>query len=89
MEFQDIFNGVITLIVGVVGFMVHRMFRALDRLEEADRKLTKEIYDIRVVLPTDYVTKHDLDDTTDRIFRKLEKIDAKLDHKQDKPDHII
>ena len=78
LEWQTLFNIAISLMGFILGFMVNRLFNKLDALTEQDAKLTHEIANIKVQLPTDYVTKHDLERMSSAIFNKLDNINAKL-----------
>jgi len=63
---------------------VNRLFQSLDALREQDNKLTAEITAIRIALPTNYVTKPDMEGFVNAIFKKLDVISEKLDGKADK-----
>ena len=85
ITFQTLFNGAIALISFGLGFIVNRLFSSLDALREQDAVLTKEITGIRIALPTNYVTKEQLDTMAGALFKKLDVISDKLDLKADKP----
>ena len=83
-DFQTWFN-IGTSVFGFgLGFMVNRVFNKLDNLTIQDAQLTKEIYGIKIALPTNYVTKPQLDQMASAIFKKLDSISNKLDSKADK-----
>jgi hypothetical protein len=84
ITFQTLFNGAIALISFGLGFIVNRLFSSLDALREQDAVLTKEITGIRIALPTNYVTKPDMEGFVNAIFKKLDVISNKLDKKVDK-----
>jgi len=83
-EFQTLFNIATTIIAFGLGYIVNRVFNKLDGLTAQDLLLTKEITAIRIALPTNYVTKEQLDNIANAIFKKLDSISNKLDSKADK-----
>lgn len=85
LTFQTLFNVALSLISFGLGFIVNRLFQSLDALREQDNKLTAEITAIRIALPTNYVTKPDMEGFVNAIFKKLDVISGKLDNKVDKP----
>ncbi len=85
LDFQTLFNVALSLISFGLGFIVNRLFGSLDALREQDAALTKEITAIRIALPTNYVTKEQLDVMGGALFKKLDAISNKLDRKVDKP----
>lgn len=84
LDFQTLFNVALALISFGLGFMVNRVFNKLDALTVQDALLTKEIFGIKIALPTNYVTKEQLDSMAGAIFKKLDVISDKLDMKMDK-----
>lgn len=84
VTFQMFFNVAIGFISFVGGIAMNRLFTKLDKLTDQDERLSKDITDLSVALPSKYVMKEDLQRLSDAIFDKLDKIDAKLDVKQDK-----
>lgn len=84
VEFQTLFNISTAVIAFGLGFMVNRVFNKLDALTVQDALLTKEIFGIKIALPTNYVTKEQLDSMAGAIFKKLDVISDKLDMKMDK-----
>ncbi len=84
VNFQTLFNIALSLISFGLGFIVNRLFSSLDALREQDAKLTSEITAIKIALPTNYVTKPDMEGFVNAIFKKLDVISEKLDGKADK-----
>ncbi len=84
VNFQTLFNIALALVSFGLGFIVNRLFQSLDALREQDNKLTAEITAIRIALPTNYVTKPDMEGFVNAIFKKLDVISEKLDGKADK-----
>lgn len=84
IDFQTVFNLLLTIVLGAVAFITTRVFRSLDRLEEQDRMLTREVHAVKVGLPTNYMTKADINGMMDRVMKKLDSIEGKLNSKTDK-----
>jgi hypothetical protein len=74
IDFQILFNGAVGIIGMGVGFMLNRIFKGLDNLRTQDEELTDEINKIKIALPTNYVTKPDLDRIANTMFDKLDKL---------------
>ena len=83
-DFQTVFNLLLTIVLGTVAFITTRVFRSLDRLEAQDRALTAEVHAVKVGLPTNYMTKADINEMINRVMVKLDSIEAKLEKKTDK-----
>lgn len=80
IDFQTLFNIAISALWFILGFTMNRLFQSLDMLRKQDKELSDEIHEIRVSLPTNYVTKDDLGHATDVIFKKLDKLSDQLTH---------
>lgn len=63
------------------------MWSSLNELRSADARLTDKVQAIEVLVAGNYVTKVDLNNLTEALFRKLDRIEAKVDNKADKHDH--
>lgn len=53
-------------------------------LQDADKRLADKVSSIEVLVAGNYVKRDDLDKSVDAIFRKLDRIEDKLDGKVDK-----
>lgn len=78
IDWQFLFNIAVGLVGILLGFLMNRIFLALDELREQDEKLTEEITQIKISLPTNYATKEDVETIGHAIFRRLDSIDQKL-----------
>lgn len=73
----SIYSGVLTLLIGVIGFFLTRTFKELDNkvsnktFEDAQKDIEKNTEDIRRI-KDNYLTKDDY-------FREQAKVDKKLD----------
>lgn len=85
MEFQTFLN----LSVAVGGIVAPIIWKSLtDRIKTAESKVeaaSKELNDFRVKVAEDYPSRQALRDLLQPIMDELQKIDQKLDGKQDKP----
>ena len=62
------------------------MWASLNELRRADAKLTEKVQAIEVLVAGNYVTKSDLNTLTEALFKKLDRIESKVDGKMDKHD---
>lgn len=84
MDSQYLFNIAIALIGALGGWIMKIMWDALRDLQEADKTLTEKVATIEVLVAGQYVRKDDFDRVADALFRKLDRIQDKLDAKADK-----
>ena len=82
-DWQFLFNVAIGLVGILLGFLMNRIFIALDNLKSQDEKLTNEITEIKIALPTNYATKEDLEHIAGAIFRRLDDMNDKLFEQRD------
>lgn len=84
MDLQLAFN----LVVGIVGFLggyvLNSISKRIESLQAADAALTDKVHKIETLVVGEYVKHSDLDRLGEALFKKLDKIDTKLDGKQDK-----
>jgi hypothetical protein len=88
VEWQVYFNIAVSLIGFILGYMVNRLFGKLDALTLQDAKLTAEINAVKVSLPTNYVTKQDMEvfkrdmnRIASSMFKKLDDIATTVNRK--------
>jgi hypothetical protein len=82
--FQLIFNIAVAL-AGALGlFFLKRVFKMFDDHNTRQNELSKEVKDLAIKLPSDYVHKNDFNHAVDAIFQKLDRIESKIDKKADK-----
>ncbi len=81
---QSLFN----LIVGVAGLLggwiMKIMWDSLKDLRKTDKELAEKVGEMEVLVAGTYVKREDLDKLADAIFRKLDRIENKVDGKQDR-----
>ena len=78
MEFQQVVNIVIGTVLSVLGWFARQLWDAVQTLK-------KDMKDLEVDLPTNYVRKVDLDARFDKFESMLNRIYDKLENKVDKP----
>lgn len=84
MDIQYILNVTLSLLAFLGGWWMKAMWESLRELQEADRNLAEKVSAIEVLVAGTYIKRDDFDKVADAIFRKLDKIDDKLDGKADK-----
>lgn len=75
---------VITLGAGLTGWVFKMVFSAIRDVELNHQVLSKSLSDHKLHAAETFATKQDVRDGFDRVMVKLDKIDEKLDSKQDK-----
>lgn len=81
---QAIFNWLLAGFGGLIGFLLNVVWQAVKDLQKADKVLAERVGEIEVLVAGSYITKIDFTNVTDAIFRKLDRIEDKLDGKADK-----
>jgi len=87
MSWEAIFAG-LTLVYfiggGVISYWVNSISKSQDSLSKTQNEFAKDLKNLAVMLPNDYVKKADLDYRLSRIEHILDQIMIKLDTKADK-----
>lgn len=84
MDNQQLFN-VLFAIVGVLGgWWMKAMWEAVKSLETADKELSNQVSELRVLVAGGYVKTEQFESLSKAIFAKLDRIEDKLDLKADK-----
>jgi len=81
---QALVNWLLAGFGGLIGFLLNVVWQAVKDLQEADKVLAERVGEIEVLVAGSYITKTDFTNVTDAIFRKLDRIEDKLDGKADK-----
>lgn len=82
---QTIINWGFGLLSMTLGFLVRSIWQAVKDLQQADKELIDKVNTIEVLVAGQYVTQNDFNRLSDAIFKKLDRIEEKLNHKEDKP----
>lgn len=84
MDQQQLFN-VLGAIVGVLGgWWMKAMWEAVKDLENADKVLSNQVGELRVLVAGGYVRTEQFESHSKAICSKLDRIEDKLDNKVDK-----
>lgn len=81
---QQIFNIAVGIAAFLGGWWMKTMWETLRDLQTADKELTAKVGNIEVLIAGDYVRRDQLEKLTEAIFNKLNRIEDKLDGKEDK-----
>jgi len=84
-DFQTLFNIALAIISGLLGMVIQGLRESMTNLQRADTELATKVQSIEVLVAGTYVKREDMDKLGTALFAKLDKIEAKLDSKADKP----
>lgn len=84
MDQQQLFNVLFALVGVLGGWWMKAMWEAIKSLEQADKALSNQVADLKVLVAGDYVRTEQFDSMVKAIFAKLDRIEDKLDGKADK-----
>jgi hypothetical protein len=84
MGWQDAFNGIAGFLIVIFGWMLRNITDSVKGLREKDDHLNDKINDHEVKVAAQYVHKDDMGSLRDAIFKKLDRIEDKLDGKADR-----
>lgn len=81
---QTIINWLLAGFGAIIGFLLNAVWQAVKDLQNADKVLAEKVGSIEVLVAGAYVKKDDFAHTIEALFKKLDKIEDKLDKKVDK-----
>lgn len=81
---QIIINWLLAGFSALIGFLLNAVWQAVKDLQAADTKLATRISEIEILVAGDYLRRDDFAHTVEAMFKKLDKIEDKLDKKADK-----
>tara|TARA_R110000772_G_scaffold8737_2_gene28926 strand:- start:5672 stop:5926 length:255 start_codon:yes stop_codon:yes gene_type:complete len=84
MDSQTIINIAIGLVGGLGGWVLNNLKESIDGLYKADKALTEKVQHIELLVAGTYVKRDDMEKLSEALFKKLDKIESKLDLKMDK-----
>jgi hypothetical protein len=84
MDIQLAFNIAVALVAFLGGWVLNSLKDSINSLKKTDSELADKVQHIEVLVAGSYVRREDMDKLTEALFRKLDKIEAKLDLKADK-----
>lgn len=84
MDVQVAFNIVVAVAGFLGGWILNNLRDSLKTLTQTDNELADKVQRIEILVAGQYVKRDDLDKMTEALFKKLDKIESKLDNKVDK-----
>ncbi len=84
MDQQAVYNVFIGIISSGLGWYMKIIFDSVKELQADDKKIAEKVNAIEVLVAGTYCTKTDLNQLTQALFAKLDRIEEKLDKKVDK-----
>ena len=81
---QTIINWLLAGFGALIGFLLNTVWQAVKDLQIADTRLASKVAEIEILVAGDYLRRDDFTHTVGELFKKLDKIDDKLDKKADK-----
>lgn len=81
---QTIINWLLAGFGALIGFMLNAVWQAVKDLQTADTNLATKVSEIEVLVAGDYLRRDDFTHTVEALFKKLDKIEDKIDKKADK-----
>jgi len=84
MDNQTIINILLGLVAFFGGIWVRGLSDSMKELKKTDSELATKVQSIEVLVAGQYVKREDFKELSDALFRKLDRIEVKLDSKMDK-----
>lgn len=81
---QVIINWLLAGFGTLIGFLLNAVWQAVKDLQKADTTLADKVGKIEVLVAGAYVKRDEFDRALNRLFEKLDHIEAKIDKKADK-----
>lgn len=81
---QIIINWLLAGFGALIGFLLNAVWQAVKDLQKADTTLADKVGKIEVLVAGAYVKRDEFDRVLNRLFEKLDHIEAKIDKKADK-----
>jgi hypothetical protein len=81
---QSLINWLLTGFGALIGFLLNAVWQAVKDLQIADKAMAEKVGQIEVLVAGNYLRRDDFEHTIEALFKKLDKIEDKLDGKMDK-----
>jgi hypothetical protein len=81
---QSLINWLLTGFGALIGFLLNAVWQAVKDLQVADKAMAEKVGQIEVLVAGNYLRRDDFEHTIEALFKKLDKIEDKLDGKMDK-----
>lgn len=84
METQTIINVLLGLVAFFGGIWVRGLSDSMKDLKKTDKELVQKVQAIELLVAGEYVKREELKAFEDALFKKLDRIESKIDGKVDK-----
>jgi len=84
MDAQTFINILLGLCAFFGGIWVRGIADSMRELKKTDNELAEKVQKIEVLVAGDYVKREEMDKLADALFKKLDRIEQKIDSKADK-----
>ena len=84
IDIQTILNWTFGICGLLVGWVLNNLRDALRDLQTADSSLTDKVQAIEVLVAGEYVKRSELQTLSEALFKKLDRIEIKIDGKMDR-----
>lgn len=81
---QTLINWLLGGFGALIGFLLNAVWQDVKDLQSADKSLVEKVSQIEVLVAGAYVRKDDFQHSVEALFKKLDKIEDKIDRKADK-----
>lgn len=81
---QTLINWLLGGFGALIGFLLNAVWQAVKDLQAADKEIATKVSEIEVLVAGDYIKKDEFQSSIEALFKKLDKIEDKLDRKVDK-----
>lgn len=77
-------NWILSILGAIAGFLMRTLWQSVKDLQESDKNIVSKIYEVDKLVAGQYVRRDELTSQMAAMFKKLDRIEDKLDHKVDK-----
>ena len=85
MDTQTLINILFGAIGALLSWILKSVTDSVKELQGADTNLAAKVQEIELLVVGDYIKHSDFKEFSNAIFAKLDRMEAKIDGKQDKP----
>lgn len=84
MEDQVFINWALGILGMLLGFMLRVMWQSVKDLQSSDKDILDRIGSVEILVAGEYLKREEFSRLSNKIFNKLDRIEEKLDQKEDK-----
>ena len=84
MDLQMAVNISFAIAGGLGSWVLHTVWDSVKALQTEDKTMASQISQLNILVAGNYITKDEHNLTTQALFKKLDKIEDKIDSKMDK-----